>query len=165
MLEPVSVRHTGCRRKTWEERVDRPARGADGETTRDLINDLVRESRNLMQKEIRLARIELQGEVRRAGIGAALSLGGGLILFSAYQLLMMGIAFILAKIMDAWIAAFIVAGVGGIGGSALMVSGLQRIRRVKPQPKETIETLKEDGRWMKETLRGALSRRRAITSP
>ncbi len=46
-------------------------------------------------------------------------------------------------------AALIVAVVWGIAGAVLYANGRRKLRAVSPVPEQTVETLKEDARWLK----------------
>jgi hypothetical protein len=146
-----------------EATVTQLAQRVDEETTRDLVNDLMREGRNLVQEEIQLARTELKDEGRKAAMGTALVATGGAMLYGAYLIFAFGVVFLLAKVMDPWLAAFIVTAAFGILGVVLLVSGMNRLKGID-RPRHTLETLKEDGRWMRQIWQDARSTRRAAVS-
>jgi len=59
------------------------------------------------------------------------------------------VVFALGNVMDLGWAALIVAVVWAIAGVVLYQAGRARLRTVSPVPNRTVETLKEDARWMK----------------
>jgi membrane protein implicated in regulation of membrane protease activity len=80
----------------------------------------------------------------------------------AYVLVLGSLTFVaflvlaLAGLMPAWAAALLVCVALLAVGGALGWTGLQRLKQVHA-PQRTMETLKEDSRWAKETMRSARS--------
>jgi Flp pilus assembly protein TadB len=115
----------------------------------ELFAELSRETSTLIRKQFELARVELSDKLSRAGRHAALiGIGGAL----AHAALLTGIAaLVLALIalfnLAAWAAALIVGVLLGVGGYALLRSGIAAFRRERLRPDETIRTLKESAEW------------------
>jgi hypothetical protein len=121
-----------------------------------LVQELVEQGRRLMRAELHLARSELKGEAKKAarasGVAAA---GAGLLVLGTFTF----VAFLvlaLAALIPAWAAALVVCVFLLAGGALLAQAGVQRLKQVHP-PQTTMETLKEDSRWAKETMRSAQS--------
>ena len=117
-------------------------------TTRALLGDVVKQSTELVKKELELARVELKEDVRREvamlkGIAVAALCG-----LAAFGLLLAAAVFGLGLIVPMWAAALIVAGgVAVIGAIAFAIGWTRRARSLLST---TRTTLKEDVRWAKQ---------------
>jgi hypothetical protein len=123
---------------------------------KSLVTEMLEQGRRLMRAELRLARTELKREARKASAGTGVvAAGAGLAVLGTFTF----VAFLvlaLAQLIPAWGAALLVA-IALLGGGALLGwMGLQRLKQVRA-PRRTMETLKEDSRWAKETIRSAQS--------
>jgi hypothetical protein len=109
----------------------------------DLIGDVTRDLSTLMRQELELAKAELRQEAVKSGKAAGALGGAG---FAGYMvLLFLSIALwsALANVMDWGWSALIVAVVWAIAAAVLYTTGRQQLRRVRPTPERTVETLKE----------------------
>jgi O-antigen/teichoic acid export membrane protein len=73
----------------------------------------------------------------------------GLAGYLAIVLLSFAAVFGLANVMDAGWAALIVAVVWAIVGAVLYSNGRKRLKTVDPMPRRTVDTIKEDAKWLK----------------
>lgn len=109
----------------------------------ELIGDVTRDLSTLLRQELELARAELRQEAVKGGKAfGALGAAG----FAGYMvLLFLSIALWsgLANVMDWGWSALIVAVLWGIASAVLYGAGRQQLRRVRPTPERTVETLKE----------------------
>ncbi len=145
----------------YREQPIEPGRVGDGlkeKSTAELIGQLFREGQALMREEVRLAKAELREEARRAtrggamvGVGAVLGLTA-LSCFAAF-LILVGVTF-----FAAWVSALIVFALFAIVAIAIAAYGKKKLGEV--DAKRPVEHLKEDGRWMKQAMRGIRSSRR-----
>lgn len=120
----------------------------------ELFADLSRDTRTLIQEEVRLAKTELSEQASAMGRGAGVAVGGGLLAYGG--LLAVIAAMVLALIgagLPPWAGALI-GGIAAAGAGYLMVRyGLATIRAINLAPRKTVETLKEDAQWLKEQTR------------
>jgi hypothetical protein len=96
-----------------------------------------------MRQEFELATAELKQEVVNSGKAAGMLSGAG---FAGYMtLLFMSVALwaALANVMHPGRAALIVAGVWALVAAVLYAIGRTQLRRVRPVPQRTVDTLKE----------------------
>jgi hypothetical protein len=96
-----------------------------------------------MRQEFELATAELKQEVVNSGKAAGTLSGAG---FAGYMtLLFMSVALwaALANVMHPGRAALIVAGVWALVAAVLYAIGRTQLRRVRPVPQRTVDTLKE----------------------
>jgi len=63
------------------------------------------------------------------------------------------VMFGLGNVMDLGWAALIVMVIWGVIGAVLYAVGRNKLRTVSPVPRQTVETLKEDGQWLKNPTR------------
>ena len=122
----------------------------DEGTLGEMFAELSREIRTLLQQELELARTEITEKASAMGKGAALIVGGGLIAYAGLLAVVGAFVLVLIAIgLPPWVATFVgglfVAGIGYL----LIRSGLAALNPQELAPRKTIETLKEDARWLK----------------
>jgi len=126
----------------------------DSRSLGELFADLTRETRTLIQQEMHLAKTELAQNASRMQGSVTLIVAGGLI---AYGGLLAIVAAVVLGLIAAGLAAWAAALLGGVViagvGYALLRAGLSAFRPQDLMPRQTIETLKEDARWLKTQTR------------
>lgn len=133
--------------------------GESGQDLRDrpageLLRELSDQTTTLVKQEIELAKAELSEKGKRAGQGAGLFGGAGLLGLFAFAALTTAAIAALATAMDVWPAALIVAAVYGAVAGALALSGRNRVQEAGPPvPEQAIDSTKEDVQWAKTRAR------------
>lgn len=126
----------------------------------DLLKELTTESRTLLRQEIALAKVEIGEKVSVLGRNVALIAAGGVAaLLGAVALLVAaiyGVQVLLGHFMDDdlayWLAPVLIGlAVAGLGWM-LIQKGIQALKLTDMAPRQTQESLKETGQWMKEKL-------------
>lgn len=123
-----------------------------------LVTDALGRSADLIQTEIRLARVEIgeKADALRTSVvsGLVMLLVGTIFLIAALILVLQAVvaALIEGGVAPA-LAILIVAGGSAAGGIAVMLAGKKAIGAVDPIPTRTIESLQDDARMAKETLK------------
>jgi hypothetical protein len=119
-------------------------------STGELVSELLKQSTELVKKEVALAKAEVMVDVKREiqmaerlGVAAVCGLCG-------LNLLLVAGALALAVVLPGWAAALIVAGVVLAAGAVAGALGWGK--RVSHPLGRTQKTLKEDVRWAKERL-------------
>jgi Putative Actinobacterial Holin-X, holin superfamily III len=126
-------------------------------TLTQLVNGLVSDATLLLRQELALAKYEIYEEagktkaaVASLGVGIGIAAIGGL-------LLIIMLVHLLGALTEwpLWICYGIVGGMCAIVGFVLLYKGKQRLSHIEMVPQQTIETMKENVRWLKEkaTLR------------
>jgi hypothetical protein len=124
-------------------------------TLTQLVSGLVSDTKQLLRQELVLAKYEIQEEVRKtktalaclgAGIGIA-AIGGLLFVVMLVHLLSALTEWPL------WICYGIVAGSCVIAGTALLYGGKKQMSDIAVVPPQTVETMKENVRWIKNRAR------------
>jgi len=98
---------------------------------------------------VELAKAEIREEAGKAGKAAGMLGGAGAAGYLALVLLSFAVVYGLDDVMDAGWAALIVAVIWGVVAAGLYASGKAKLRTVSPMPRQTMDTLKEDARWLK----------------
>ncbi|MGN6170669.1 MAG: phage holin family protein [Solirubrobacteraceae bacterium] len=116
----------------------------------ELVKEITAQSAALARKELELAEAEMTIKGKRAGLGAGMFGGAGLLgLFGFGALTAAGIL-ALAIVLPGWASALIVAGVYlGLAGITALVGGIE-LRRAKPlPPTQAAESIKDDVEWVR----------------
>ena len=128
---------------------------SDDRSMKDLIADLTSEVRTLLQKEVELAKIEVQEQASRAAKAGAMFGGGAGAGYFALLLVSLAAAFGLAELMPTWLGFLAVGLVYGVVAAVLFARGRRQAAAIKP-PTQTVQTLKQDVQVAKDSLsRGA----------
>jgi uncharacterized membrane protein YqjE len=122
---------------------------AEERSVSDVLQDIVRNLQDMVRSEIRLAKVEIREEARRAissGVWIAVGTVGAV---SAWTLLLWTLGYALATRMPMWAATLVVAVVMAAAAAALIIGGIRRAKRIQPIPERTVESVKENLEWMK----------------
>jgi hypothetical protein len=115
------------------------------------MHGLVSDAKLLMRQELALAKHEIQGEVGKTKT-ALVSLGFGIGITAVGGLLLI---VMLVHLLNAltewplWLCYGIIGGVCAIAGVVLLYRGKQHISQIDMVPQQTVETMKENVRWIK----------------
>lgn len=116
----------------------------------ELFSELSRELSTLTRQEFALAKTEMSEKVSGVGRDLALVAAGGAVAYAGFLVLLAFLVLLLDLVMPLWLAALIVGVVVIVIGGFLAKKYWTAFTRVNPTPTETVETLKEDSRWLKE---------------
>ena len=116
----------------------------------ELVSQLTEDMRTLARKEVELGKAELAAKGKQAGVGAGLLGGGATFGFLALASLVAAAIGALDTGMPFWLAALIV-GLALAGVAALLaLTGKNRVQEAGPPvPEETVDSVKEDMKWLK----------------
>jgi uncharacterized membrane protein YqjE len=118
--------------------------------TADLLRELSDQTTTLVRKEIELAKVELSEKGKRAGAGAGMFGGAGLLAVFALGALTACVILALATAMAPWLAALIVGVVYAAIAGVLALAGRKQVRRATPPlPEQAVDSTKEDLEWVK----------------
>ena len=127
----------------------------DSHATRDdsmgeLFRQLSEQTSTLVRKEVDLAKAELTEKGKKAGAGAGLFGGAGLLGVFGLAVLTAALVIGLAGLMADWVAALIVGLIYLAGAAVVALRGRDKVREAGPPvPEQTVETIKEDVQWAK----------------
>ena len=126
----------------------------DGRSTGELVRDLSRQVSTLARQEIELAKAEMLEKGRVMGLGAGLLAGAAVAALLALGALTACVVLALDGAMPAWLAALLVAVAWAAVGAVLAAIGKQKLEQAgAPVPEQTVESVKEDIRWLKDQTR------------
>lgn len=115
----------------------------------DLFSNLTAETASLVRQEAALAQVELTNKATAVGKDLGYLVVGGAVGYAALLVLLGGIVMILANVVPMWASALIVAVIVGAVAFFLINSALAALRKIELTPRETVESIKEDAKWLK----------------
>jgi len=128
-----------------EDRTEVVEQTSVGELIGNISNDLSQ----LFRQEVELAKAEVKQEAAKAGKAAGMLGAAGFAGYLTVVLLSFALVFALSNVMDPGWAALIVAVLWGIVGAVLYANGRKKLKTVDPVPHRTVDTIKEDAKWLK----------------
>lgn len=124
--------------------------------TGELVKDLSTQVSTLVRQELELAKVELTAKGKEAGIGAGLMGAGGVVALFGVGALTAAAILALDLVVAAWLAAVIVGVIWLAVAGILALVGRKHARKAGPPvPEQTVETVKEDVRWTKDSVQAA----------
>jgi uncharacterized membrane protein YqjE len=122
----------------------------------ELLKQLSEQTSALVRQELDLAKAELGEKGKRAGLGAGMFGGAGLLAVLALGALTACAILALATAVTAWLAALIVAAVLGAIAGVLALTGKTKVEQATPPvPEQAIGSVKEDVEWAKAKAKSA----------
>ena len=109
----------------------------------DLLGQVARDMSTLVRQELALAKAEVTAEAKKAGQGAGLFGAAGFAGYMVLLFLSIALWWALENVMDAGLAALIVAVLWGVIGAVSFVLGRKRFKQVNPKPERTVDTLSQ----------------------
>jgi membrane protein implicated in regulation of membrane protease activity len=106
-----------------------------------------------VREELRLAQLEMTQKGKRAGIGAGMLGGGGVIALYGVAALLAGAILALTLVLPAWASALIVGGALLLVSAALAGLGRKRVQQAMPPvPQQTQASVEADVEEIKERV-------------
>jgi len=122
----------------------------------ELLKELSEQTTTLVRQEIELAKLELTEKGKKAGIGAGMFGGAGIVGVFAVGALTACLILALATAVAGWLAALIVAAVYGALAGVLALTGKSKVQQaVPPVPEQATKSVKEDVQWTKSRAKQA----------
>jgi hypothetical protein len=115
----------------------------------DVLGDVVGDVTRLFRQEVELAKAEVREEAGKAGKAAGMMAAAGVAGLLTATMVSLALAALLAEAMHPALAALVVAVVWALAGAGLYSAGRTRMRQVSPVPQQTVESVKEDVRWLR----------------
>jgi len=119
------------------------------ESVGELVSQLTTDLGQLTRQELALAKAELQAEAKKAGKGAGMLGGAAFAGWMVALFISLTVMWALDEAMDLIWAALIVAAVWALVAAVLAMTGRKELRELDPKPDQTVESLKEDAKWLK----------------
>src|SRR5215207_362408 len=115
----------------------------EGTSVGQLIGEVTKDLSALMRQELELAKVEVKAEAKKAGQGAGMFGAAGFAGYMVLLFLSFALWWALENVMDAGLAALIVAVLWGIVAAVTFVMGRKKFKQVHPKPERTVETLQQ----------------------
>lgn len=110
-----------------------------------LVHDLTQQLPQLIRSEMQLAQAELTQKGKKAGIGLGMFGAAGVVALYGVGVLLACFVLLLALVVDAWLAALIVAVVLFVIAVVLALVGKKEVgQATPPAPEKAIAGVKED---------------------
>jgi uncharacterized membrane protein YqjE len=120
----------------------------------DLVQQLSQQTATLVRQEMRLAQAELQEKGKRAGIGAGMFGGAGLVALYGAGALVAAAVLLIGTAIEPWLAALIVGVVLlAIAGVLALLGKKQVDQATPPKPERAIDSVQRDVDHVKERAR------------
>ena len=120
----------------------------------ELVQQLSQQTATLVRQEMQLAQAELQQKGKRAGIGAGMFGGAGLVALYGVGAIIAGAVLALATAVDAWLAAVVVGVVLLATAGLLALFGKKQVdHATPPKPEAAMASVKRDVDEVKERAR------------
>jgi uncharacterized membrane protein YqjE len=117
----------------------------------DLVQQLSQQTAALVRQEMRLAQVELQEKGKRAGIGAGMFGGAGLVALYGVGALIAAAILLIGTALEPWLAAVIVGAVLLAVAGVLALLGRKQVDKATPaKPERAIESVQRDVAHVKE---------------
>jgi Putative Actinobacterial Holin-X, holin superfamily III len=117
----------------------------------DVFQDIVRNVQEIIRAEIILAKTEVREEVSKAVSSLAWTIVGGLSGILSVIFVLWTAAYALGLVWPMWVATLVVAGVLTLSAIGLLMIGIRRLRQLHPTPERTVQTIKENVAWVRQS--------------
>jgi putative superfamily III holin-X len=119
----------------------------------DLFQDIVRNVQEIIRAEVSLAKAEVREETSKALWSITWLVAGAAAGVLALVFALWTAAYALALVWPIWAATMAVAAILAVTAAGLLLSGKQRLTRVHPTPERTLETMKENVAWARQSTK------------
>jgi uncharacterized membrane protein YqjE len=117
----------------------------DERSVGELVQQLSQQTSTLVRQEMRLAQAELQEKGKRAGLGAGMFGGAGLVALYGVGALIAAAIMVLGTALEPWLAAVIVGVVLLAVGGILALVGKSQVKKATPaKPEQAMESVQRD---------------------
>lgn len=118
----------------------------------ELFSELATETSTLIRQEVALAQAEMTQKATKIGKNVGFLVVGGAIAYAALLAIVAAVIVGLAHFIPLWLSALIVGIVIAVAAGILISMALKNLKETSLKPKETVETLKEDAKWLKDQV-------------
>ena len=118
----------------------------------DLFSELAGETETLVRQEIALAQTELTQKAMKIGKNVGYLVVGGAVAYAALLALLAALIIGLGTLIGYGFSALIVGIVVAVAAVILIMSALNTLKNTDVTPHQTVETVKEDAKWLKDQV-------------
>jgi hypothetical protein len=120
---------------------------------KELLRELSVDSSTLVRQESELFRREMEGRIDRVQRELTMLGAGGMIALIGALALTAALILLLSLAMPAWVAALLVGAAFVIAGALALMNGRKRLKEEELAPRQSIRSVKQDLRTMREAMR------------
>jgi hypothetical protein len=118
----------------------------------DLFSDLANDTGILIKQEVALAQTEIVSKASEIGKNVGFLAVGGAVGFVALLAFVTAAIAGLANFIPLWLSAIIIGAIIGVIAFLLISSALATLKNTNLKPRETVQSLKEDAKWLKDQV-------------
>lgn len=118
----------------------------------DLFSELAGETETLVRQEVALAQTELTQKAMKVGKNVGYLVVGGAVAYAALLAFLTALIIGLGTLIGYGFSALIVGIVVAVAAVILIMSALNTLKNTDITPRQTVETVKEDARWLKDQV-------------
>lgn len=123
-----------------------------------LLADLARETSDLVQQEVRLAKAEIGEKISQMNAGITALITGGVVILAGLLVLLQAVVFGVAELISpwtdqAWVAPLIVGVIVTLIGIAVLQKGRHNLKPASLMPHRSGESLKRDKELLREQFK------------
>jgi membrane protein len=120
----------------------------------ELVQQVSQQTAELVRKEMRLAQVELREKGKRAGTGAGMFGGAGVVALYGVGAVVAAVVMLVATAIEPWIAALIVGAVLLASAGLVALLGKRQVEQATPaKPERAMESMQHDVEYVKERAR------------
>ena len=120
----------------------------------ELVQQVSQQTATLVRQEMQLAQVELQEKGKRAGIGAGMFGGAGLVALYGVGAVLAAVIMLVATAIEPWVSALIVGVVLLATAGILALLGRRQVEQATPpKPERAMESMQHDVEHVKERVR------------
>ena len=119
----------------------------------ELLRNLSRDSADLLEGEVRLAKAELEEKVQEGKTQLIQASVGGAVAYAGFLSIVAAGALLLSRIVPLWLSCLCVGIVVGGVGSLMLLRARDKAARAAKLPEKTAENLKTDYHMTKDAIR------------
>jgi uncharacterized membrane protein YqjE len=120
----------------------------------ELVQQVSQQTAELVRKEMQLAQVELQEKGKRAGIGAGMFGGAGVVALYGVGAIVAAVIILVGTAIEPWVAALIVGVVLLAGAGLVALLGKRQVEQATPaKPERAMESMQHDVEYVKERAR------------
>lgn len=118
----------------------------------ELLSELAGETGTLVKQEVALAQAEFTQKAIVIGKNVGFLAVGGAVGYAALLAILAAAIIGLGQFVPLWLSALLIGLVVGIIAFLLISSALKKLKDTNLKPAQTVETLKEDAKWLKDQV-------------
>ena len=124
----------------------------DDRSLGELFSELAGETGNLIRQEVALAQVELSQKATKVGKNVGYLVVGGAVAYAGVLALLTALIIGLGSVIGYGYAALIVGVVVAVAAVIMIMSAVNALKNVDIAPRQTVETIKEDAKWLKDQV-------------